>query len=93
VARYQVEPDRCDDAIRAFGEAAREIAAMDGLEQGYICVNSEDGTVMTITFWRDQAALDASETRAVTLRQRATREVEGEVQSVHVFDVVRDFET
>jgi heme-degrading monooxygenase HmoA len=92
VARYQVEPDRCDDAVRAFGEAATEIADMEGLEQGYICVNSEDGTVMTITVWRDQASLDASETRAVTLRQRAVREVDGELQSVHVFDVVHDFE-
>ena len=92
MARYLVDPDRCDDAVRAFSEAAGEIADLDGLEQGYICVNSEDGTVMTITIWRDQAALDASETRAVTLRQRAIREVDGELQSVHVFDVVRDFE-
>ena len=92
VARYVVAPERCDEAVAAFQSAAREImASMSGLSGGYIFVDSETGTTMTITLWESQAALDASGTRAAALRQRAVHEVDGEVQSVQVFDVVRDF--
>jgi heme-degrading monooxygenase HmoA len=91
VARYQVPPERCDDALREFGEASRSISEMDGLEGGYIFVDSESGTMLTVTVWRDQPTLDASEVRAASMRQRAAREVDGEVQSVWVFDVVRSF--
>lgn len=94
VARYAVAPDRCDDAVAALQLAAQEIsAAMTGLSGGYIIVDSETGTTMTITLWETQAALDASETRAAALRQRAIHAVDGEVQSVQVFDVVREFGT
>ncbi len=90
VARYQVEPDRCDDAVRAFEEAAGELGQLQGSVGGYILVDSENGTTMTVTLWEDQRALDASETHAATLRQRAARAADGEVQAVWVFDVVRE---
>jgi heme-degrading monooxygenase HmoA len=89
VARYQVEPERCDDAVRAFQEAGRELAAFGGLHAGWVLVDSETGTTMTVVLWDDRRALDASETRAAAARQRAMREAGGEVQSVVVFDVVR----
>jgi heme-degrading monooxygenase HmoA len=90
VARYQVDPDRCDEAVQAFLEAGRELGQLAGLESAYVLVDSESGATMTVTLWASRAALDASETRAASLRQRASRSVEAEVESVVVFDVVRE---
>ena len=91
VARYTVDPERCEEAVAAFTEAAREIAEERGLEQGYLFVDSESGAIVTVTVWADQTTMDASEVHAATLRRRAIGAVEGDVQSVQVFDVVRDF--
>jgi quinol monooxygenase YgiN len=91
IARYTIDPERCDEAVEAFTEAAREIADEQGLEQGYLFVDSESGSIATVTMWADQATLDASEVHAAALRRRAISAVEGDVQSVQVFDVVRDF--
>jgi len=91
VARYEVAPERCEEAIDAFLDAAREIAAMDGFESGYVFVDSETGETMTLTFWENQTAAEASATRAATARRRAVTAVEGEVASVQGFDVVREF--
>lgn len=90
VARYQIDPERCDEAVRAFQEVGAEIAKLDGMNAGYVLVDSENGTAMTVTFWDNRPALDASETRAATARQRAARDADGEIQSVVVFDVVRE---
>jgi heme-degrading monooxygenase HmoA len=91
IARYTVDPERCEEAVEAFTEAAREIAEERGLEQGYLFVDSESGAIVTVTVWADQTTMDASEVHAATLRRRAIGAVEGDVQSVQVFDVVRDF--
>jgi heme-degrading monooxygenase HmoA len=91
VARYEVAPERCDEAVEALLEAAKDIAAMDGFESGYVFVDSETGETMTLTFWENQAAAEASATRAATARRRAVSTVDGEVASVQSFDVVREF--
>jgi heme-degrading monooxygenase HmoA len=90
VARYEVAPERCDEALKAFQESALDIAAMSGLERGYVLIDSETGAMFTVTVWKNQAALDASETRAAAARRRAIAVVEGEVHWVQVFDVVRE---
>jgi heme-degrading monooxygenase HmoA len=91
VARYEVPPERVGEAVVAFQEAAMTIAELDGVEGIWIFADSDSGTTMTVSLWRDQQTLDASEVRAATLRQRAARNVGGEVQSVFIFDVVRAF--
>lgn len=91
VARYEVPPDRCDEAVEAFTDSAKEIAAMDGYESGYVFVDSETGATMTVVFWQSHAAAENSATHAATARQRAVATVDGEVQSVQNFDVVREF--
>ena len=91
VARYQIEPDRCDEAVRAFMDAAREVVELEGFDAGYIVVDSGSGVMLTFTVWESRAALEASEVRAAALRQRASRAVDGEIQSVGVYDVVRPF--
>jgi heme-degrading monooxygenase HmoA len=91
VARYEVPPDRCDDAVEAFLESAKQIASMNGFQSGYLFVDSETGATMTVTFWESHASAEDSGTHAATARQRAVSAVDGEVQSVQSFDVVREF--
>lgn len=93
MARYEVPSDRCDEAVEAFLDSAKDIAAMDGFEQGYVFIDSQTGETMTLTFWQSQAAADASSTHAASARQRAVRAVDGEVASVQAFDVVREFDS
>jgi heme-degrading monooxygenase HmoA len=91
VARYEVSADRCDESVKAFLDSAREIVAMDGFDSGFVLVDSETGETMTVTFWESRAAADASATHAASARRRAVEAVDGEVQSVQSFDVVRTF--
>jgi heme-degrading monooxygenase HmoA len=91
MARYEVDPDRCDDVLDVFQSAVDEIKNMTGFERGFVMVDSESGAVTTITLWTDQNAAEASATAAAGARQRAIRELDGEVQSVQVFNVVREF--
>jgi heme-degrading monooxygenase HmoA len=82
VVRYQVDPERCDEALAAFEEAARQIGDIEGITGGYVLVDGETGRIITVTLWEDQAALEASEVRASRLRQEALRSVEGDIESV-----------
>jgi len=91
VARYEVSPERCDEAVEAFLGAAKDITGMDCFGSGYLLVNSETGETMTVVFWDSQAAAEASATHAATARRRAVSAVDGEVASVQTFDVIREF--
>ena len=92
LARYAIEPDRIDDAVEGFREAGRELAGLEGFRGGQLLVDAEAGTLMTLTLWENRAAVDRSEVRAATLRQRALRDVDGEVQSVTCYEVPFEFE-
>jgi heme-degrading monooxygenase HmoA len=91
VARYEVPPERCDEAVQAFLDSAREIADMNGFGQGYVFVDSQTGVAVSLTLWEDNAAFEASATKAALARRRAVDAVDGEVQWVQTFDVVRRF--
>jgi hypothetical protein len=56
-----------------------------------VLVDSENGGVVSVTFWRDQNTYDASEVAAARARRRAIGAVDGDVLSVQAFDVVREF--
>jgi heme-degrading monooxygenase HmoA len=87
LARYAIEPDRIDDALAGFREAGRDLSELEGFQGGHVLVDYDQGTLMTLTLWQDRAALERSEVRAASLRQRALRSVEGEVQSVNSYEV------
>jgi heme-degrading monooxygenase HmoA len=87
LARYAIEPDRIDDALESFREAGRELAELEGYEGGQVLVDSDEGTLLTLTLWTNRAAMDKSEVRAAGLRQRALRTVDGEVQAVTCYEV------
>ena len=82
VVRYQVDPERCDEALAAFEEAAKAIGDIDGITGGYVLVDGDSGRIVTITLWEDRAKLEASEVRASRLRQEALRSVGGDIESV-----------
>lgn len=82
LVRYQVDPERCDEALAAFEEAAKEIGNIDGITGGYVMVDGDTGRIITLTLWEDRAKLEASEVRASRLRQEALQSVEGDIESV-----------
>jgi heme-degrading monooxygenase HmoA len=90
VARYEVAPERCEEAVEAFTGAGDEIAGMTGFQSGYVLVDSESGSIISCTFWNDGQSLETSAARAASARRRAVDAVEGEVVSVQTFDVVRE---
>ena len=93
VARYEVPPERMDEAIEAFRAAVTEIEGLDGLKGGSVLTDAEDGVVMSMTFWDSRAAMEDSEVKAAGLRQQAAKQVDGSVVSVHCLDVVAEIGT
>jgi heme-degrading monooxygenase HmoA len=92
VVRYSVEPDRCQEALRAFEQAAQEIGAIDGLAGGYVMADGDDGLIITVTIWNDRNAMEMSEVRASRLRQTALRSVDGEIMSVERLSVATEID-
>jgi heme-degrading monooxygenase HmoA len=90
VARYEVPPERLEAAAESFREAGAGLAQLDGFEGGYLLVDDEDGSLLTMTLWRSRTALESSETRASLLRGRAAQAVEGAVQSVRCYEVASE---
>jgi heme-degrading monooxygenase HmoA len=87
VARYEVSPERTDDAVDAFREAAEQLEGISGLKGGYVLADPEDGVIMSMTFWETRQAMNDSEVQAAGLRQQAAKRVDGTVVSVHCLDV------
>jgi heme-degrading monooxygenase HmoA len=91
LSHYTVEPERIDEAIRGFEEAAESLRDIEGNVGGYLLVDRDQGKLITLTFWEDQAALTKSEVRAASLRRRAVSGAEGTVEAVYCYDVPLDF--
>jgi heme-degrading monooxygenase HmoA len=92
VVRYSVEPDRCEEALQAFEQAAREIGAIDGIAGGYVMADGDDGLIITVTIWNDRNSMENSEVRASRLRQNALRAVDGEIMSVERLSVAAEID-
>ena len=90
VARYEVGPDRIDDAVDSFGQAAQTIQDLTGFAGGYVLVDHEDGRTMTITLWENLAALESSESAARSARNEAANAVGGSVLSIEKFEVAQE---
>lgn len=90
VVRYTVEPERCNEALEALEQAAKEIGEIDGIAGGYVLADGESGRLITVTLWDDRVAMEASEVRATRLRQEALRPVEGEIESVERLTVASE---
>lgn len=91
LARYDVPPERIDDAIKSFAEAGQSLAQLDGMEGGYVLIDPDTGKTLTLTFWRNQTLMDASETRATLMRQKAARAADGSVEAIDRYEVAVTF--
>jgi heme-degrading monooxygenase HmoA len=91
VARYRFAEDRYDEAVDAFRTASEGLREIEGNTGGYLLVDRENCTALTVTFWEDRAAMEASEVRASRLRNEAIGAVEGDVEAVDRCEVALDF--
>ena len=91
VARYVVEPERMDAAVVGFETASQALSELRGTRGGYLLIDREDGSAMTVTLWDSHDALRASEVAAAGLRRQAMEEAEGNVASVGVYEVAAEF--
>jgi heme-degrading monooxygenase HmoA len=90
VARYEVAPERMEEAVEAFRDAAGRIEGLAGLKGGSVLTDAEDGVIMSMTFWETRAAMEDSEVHAAGARHEAAKRVDGIVVSVHCLDVVAE---
>jgi len=91
VARYQIPEDKLEEGIEAFREAAEKISQLAGTTGGYLLIDRDNCTALTVTFWGNRVAMEASEVTASRLRSAAIAEVGGEVQAVDRCEVALDF--
>jgi hypothetical protein len=91
LARYAIPPDRVDEAVRSFREAGTELSHLAGFTNGYLLVDPDDGTAITLTLWESRRALDDSATRAGGMRLRAVQAVDGSCESVAEYEVPLEF--
>ena len=87
ISRYEVDEERMDDAVEAFGDALTEIRDLDGFHTAYVFTDPETGTAVTVTIWDDQRTCESSATRAAVARQRAINAVDGSIKGVDVYSV------
>ena len=91
VARYRYPEERHDEAVEAFRAASEGLRDLQGNAGGYLLIDRDNSTAMTVTFWENRGAMEASEVQASRLRSGAINAVEGEVQTVDRCEVALDF--
>ena len=91
VARYQIPEENLDDAVEGFREAVEQLRGLQGNSGGYLLVDRDNCTALTVTFWENRAALEASEVKASQLRSQAVSPHGGEIQAVDRCEVALDF--
>jgi heme-degrading monooxygenase HmoA len=91
VVRYQIPEARFGEVVPAFRDAVERLQDVDGHKGGYLLIDRDNSTALTVTLWDNQAAMEASEVTASRLRSEAINAVEGEIQSVNRCEVALDF--
>jgi heme-degrading monooxygenase HmoA len=93
LARYQISPERCEEAVESFRNVVEGLSGLRGLARGYVLLDADEGKLLTLTVWTDRAAVEESRSRASGLRQQAVRAVDGSVESVAEYSVALEFPT
>jgi heme-degrading monooxygenase HmoA len=91
VARYQIPEENLDDAVDGFRDAFGQVSELQGNSGGYLLVDRDNCTALTVTFWENRAALESSEVQASRLRSQAVGPHGGEIQAVDRCEVAIDF--
>ena len=64
---------------------------LQGNSGGYLLVDRDNSTALTVTFWENRAALESSDMQASRLRSQAVTPHGGEIQAVDRCEVALDF--
>jgi heme-degrading monooxygenase HmoA len=91
VARYEVEPEQLDVAVAGFEDASQALAGLKGTRGGFLLLDREDGSAVTVTLWDSYDSLCASEVAAAGLRRQAMEQAQGNVAAVHLYEVAAEF--
>ena len=91
IARYKIPIDHFGEVVEAFRESVEEVQDIEGSKGGYLLVDPDNSTALSVTFWDNRVAMDGSEVRASRLRSQAIESLEGEVQTVDRCEVALDF--
>ena len=91
VARYQIPEESLDDAVEGFRHAVEQLRDIRGNAGGYLLVDRDNCTALTVTFWENRAAMESSEVQASRLRSQAVAPHGGDIQAVDRCEVALDF--
>jgi heme-degrading monooxygenase HmoA len=91
IARYRIPIDHFGTVVEAFREVVEEVQTIEGNKGGYLLVDPDNSTALSVTFWDNRVAMEGSEVRASRLRSEAIETLEGDVQSVDRCEVALDF--
>jgi heme-degrading monooxygenase HmoA len=91
IARYRIPIDHFGTVVEAFREVVEEVQNIEGNKGGYLLVDPDNSTALSVTFWDNRVAMEGSEVRATRLRSEAIETLEGDVQSVDRCEVALDF--
>lgn len=86
LARYEIDPNRSDEAVESLQQASEGLANLEGFQGGYVLLDDE-GSIATLTVWQSRGALLDSQSRAGRLRQEAVQAVDGSVLSVNEYEI------
>jgi quinol monooxygenase YgiN len=91
VVRYKIPQERFGEVLSAFREPVERLRQVEGNMGGYLLIDRDNCTALTLTLWETQAALESSEVAASRLRSEAINAVDGEIQTVDKGEVAVDF--
>ena len=89
VSTLRGAPEQIDDGIRQVREnVLPSVEQMDGYQGGYLLVDRQNGTSISITLWESEEAMRASEEAANQLRSDAAGAAGAQIASVDRCEVV-----
>jgi heme-degrading monooxygenase HmoA len=91
VSRYQIPGARFGEVVPAFRDAIEKVQQLEGSRGGYLLIDRDNNTALTVTLWETQAALQASEVAAGRMRSDSINAVEGDILTIDRCEVALDF--
>jgi hypothetical protein len=91
VVRYQIPESRFGEVVPAFRDAVEGVREIEGNNGGYLLIDPDNCTALTVTLWETREALQGSEIRASRLRGEAVDKIDAEIQAMDVCEVALDF--
>jgi heme-degrading monooxygenase HmoA len=91
VVRYKIPQERFGEVVSAFRAPVEQLREVEGNRGGYLLIDRDNCTALTLTLWDNQAALEASEVAASRLRSEAINAIDGDIQTIDKCEVALDF--